>query len=77
MFGAFVGMEKFVSAPVLAGLMNKLGVQNGAAKFALGSTVLTGGDIAVMQTLHAAETGELEWDTHSVIQALAFRIGMK
>ena len=30
-----------------------------------------------MQTLHLAETGKIEWDTNSIIQALAFRMGMK
>jgi hypothetical protein len=77
MFGAFAGMEKFISGPTRDLLINNFNVSNTAAKFALGTTVLTAWDIAVMQWLHAAETGRLEWDWMSVYQALVFRVGMK
>ena len=82
MFTAFAGMEKFVSWPMKEKLLWALaqkGVQlNPASTFAVGTTVLTGGDVAAMWGLGMAEKGEfhmLEWK--EVFQALAFRIGMK
>lgn len=82
MFTAFAGMEKFVSWPMKEKLLWALaqkGVQlNPASTFAVGTTVLTGGDVAAMWGLGMAEKGEFhmpEWK--EVFQALAFRIGMK
>ncbi len=49
MFAAFGGMEKFVTGPAKARIIEKFGIQNTAAKFTIGTTVLTTGDIAVMQ----------------------------
>ena len=35
MFGAFGGMEKFISGPTLAKITEKFGIKNAAATFAL------------------------------------------
>jgi hypothetical protein len=77
MFGAFAGMEKFISGPILTKITQKFGIENAVATFSLNWVVLTAWDIGVMQALHAAETGKFEWDWMSAYQALAFRIGMK
>lgn len=49
MFSAFGGMENKISGPMKTKLIEKFGIQNTAAKFVIGTTVLTTGDIAVMQ----------------------------
>ena len=82
MFGAFAGMEKYVSGPLKEKLfwaLTQRGIAlNPASTLAVGTTVLTGGDVAAMWGLGMAEKGEFhmpEWK--EVFQALAFRIGMK
>lgn len=38
--------------------------------------ILSAGDIAVMQALHAVETGKLEWDWTAAFSALVMRVGI-
>ena len=74
MFWAFAGMEKVIGKllPVWIAKAEWFQIQNGVKLLAF-----TSWDVAVMQALHAAETGNIEWDWMSAFQALAFRVGMK
>lgn len=72
MFAAFAGMEKFLNTTIIARFAPKNAPPT--TKIQIGKlAVLSVGDITVMQALHAAETGELEWDWKSAFSALALR----
>lgn len=76
MFAAFAGMEKFVTGPWVERYLKGVSAATPIGK--IGETLtLTAGDVAAMQILHAAETGNLEFGWEALFVALAFRIGMK
>ncbi len=77
MFGAFAGMERYLSGPLKDFILKSAKIENSLATLTIGTSVLTVGDVGVMQALYAAEQGKLEWDWKSAFQALAFRVGMK
>lgn len=74
MFAAFGGMERFLNKTIVSRFVPK--DVPPTTKVKIGElAVLSAGDIAVMQALHAAENGKLEWDWTSVFMALIFRTG--
>lgn len=78
MFKAFAAVEGFLNVQVLNRIKGKFGLQNNAKTYMLADfPVLTAGDIAVMQAMHAAETGNLEFDMLWALQGMAFRIGFR
>lgn len=81
MFAAFGGMEKYVSWPwkdKALKALKALNIKNPKATFIVWNTVLTAGDVAAMWVLWVAETGEFHIpNTYEMLQALAFRVGMK
>lgn len=79
MFAAFAGMEKFAGGVYSKLVSNKipenLKILQVPVKETGSLVTLTAGDIAVMQALHAAETGKMEWDWGAAFSALVFRAG--
>ncbi len=78
MFTAFASVEKFMNVQALDRIKWGFGLKDSNKLFVLlDLPALTVGDIAVMQAMHAAETGKFELDMLGVYQGLAFRVGMK
>jgi hypothetical protein len=87
MFTAFAGVEKFLNVQVVNRIKGKFGMKNNMKTYMLADyPVLTAGDIAVMQAMHAVETGKIPYDSEKgefhidwlgVFQGMAFRIGMR
>lgn len=75
MFAAFGGMERFLNKTIVSRFVPK--DVPPTTKVKIGElAVLSAGDIAVMQALHAAENGKLEWSWGAAFSALVFRAGV-
>lgn len=75
MFASFAGMEKFLTSEALGKVpvLRAMKVDPSKTMIVRDTIRLSTGDIAVLQALHAAETGKLETDWKALAAVVAFR----